>query len=126
MSVEPRRTGFRGLLHRLSTPVEELDEERLREFCRRQPNVVPIGGVKARELATVVGEVTSVRIVPKAGTSWLEVTVSDGRDRLVVMWTGRRRLPGMEPGRRLVLSGRASATGPGGRMLVMNPRYELL
>lgn len=118
--------GLRSLLHRLSVPVEELDEERLREFCERQPDVVPIGAVGARELATVVGEVTSVRIVPKVGTPWLEVTVSDGRDRLVAMWTGRRRLRGVEPGRRLVLSGRASTAGPGGRKLLMNPRYELL
>lgn len=118
--------GLRDLLHRLSTPVQELDEERLREFCQSQPDVLAIGTVKARELATVVGEVISVRIVPKAGTTWLEVTVSDGRDRLVAMWTGRSRLPGVEPGRRLVLSGRGSATGPGGRMLLMNPRYELL
>jgi RecG-like helicase len=118
--------GLRDVLHRLSTPLEELDEERLREFCQSQPDVIAIGAVRAREPATVVGEVTSVRIVPKAGTSWLEVTVSDGRDRLVAKWTGRRRLPGVEPGRRLVLSGRVSATGPGGRMLLMNPSYELL
>lgn len=118
--------GLRGMLHRLSTPVEELDEERLREFCERQPDVVPIAAVRAREEAGVVGEVTSVRMVPKVGSPWLEVTISDGRDRMVAMWTGRRRLAGVEPGRRLVLAGRASATGPGGRMLLMNPRYELL
>ena len=118
--------GVRDVLRRLSTPVEELDEERLREFCQTRPDAVPIADVEPRQSVTVVGEISSIRVVPEGGTSWLEVTVSDGRDRLVAMWTGRRRLPGLEPGRRLVLSGRASATGAGGRMLLMNPSYELL
>ncbi|HEX6425056.1 MAG TPA: OB-fold nucleic acid binding domain-containing protein [Acidimicrobiales bacterium] len=118
--------GLRSRLHRLSVPVEQLDEERLRAFCAGRPDAVPIGEVRPRALVTVVGEVTSVRFVPRAGTAWLEVTVSDGRDRMVAMWTGRRRLRGVEPGRRLLLAGRASATGPGGRMLLINPRYELL
>lgn len=118
--------GIRKHLQRLRSPVAVLDEEQLREFCADRPGAVPIRQVHSRELVTVVGEITSVRVVPKAGTSWLEVTVSDGSDRMVAMWTGRRRLPGIEPGRRLVFSGRASATGPGRRMLVMNPRYELL
>jgi hypothetical protein len=115
----------RDRLRRLSTPAHELDEARLREFCAGHPEAVPIGQVEARALVTVVGEVASVRVVPEAGATWLEVTISDGRDRLVAMWTGRRRLPGVEPGRRLILSGRASATGAGRRMLMMNPTYEL-
>lgn len=118
--------GIRDQLQRLTTPAEVLDEERLREFCANRPGVVPIHEVRARQIVTVVGEIVSVRVVPKVGTSWLEVTLSDGSHRMAAMWTGRRRLPGVEPGRRLVVSGRASATGPGGRMLLMNPRYELL
>ena len=118
--------GLRNLLHRLSVPIEDLDEQRLRDFCAGRADAVPIGAVSPRTLVTVVGEVTSVRFVPRAGTAWLEVTISDGRDRMVAMWTGRRRLRGVEPGRRLLLAGRASATGPGGRMLLINPRYELL
>lgn len=118
--------GVRDLLKRLSTPVEALDEERLHEFCLDHPDAIPIANVVDRQRVTVVGEVASVRIVPEAGTAWLEVTLSDGQDKLVAMWTGRRRLPGVEPGRRLVASGRASATGAGGRMLLMNPSYELI
>ncbi|HEX6236864.1 MAG TPA: OB-fold nucleic acid binding domain-containing protein [Acidimicrobiales bacterium] len=118
--------GLRGLLNRLSVPVEQLDEQRLREFCAGRQDAVPIGAVTPRAEVTVVGEVTSVRFVPRGGTAWLEATVSDGRDRMVAMWTGRRRLRGLEPGRRLLLAGRASQTGPGGRMVLMNPRYDLL
>ena len=77
--------GLRNLLHRLSVPIEELDEQRLRDFCAGRADAVPIGAVVPRTLVTVVGEVTSVRLVPRAGTAWLEATISDGRDRMVAM-----------------------------------------
>lgn len=117
---------LKNLLHRLTTPVQVLDEEQLREFCTSRPGVVAIAEVEARRPATVVGEISSVRIVPKAGAPWLEVTISDGTGKLVAMWTGRRRIAGIKPGQRLVLTGRPSATGPGGRLLIYNPLYELL
>jgi RecG-like helicase len=109
----------------LAQPATELDEERLRAFCAAHTEAVPIGEVRPRDEVTVVGEVTSVRVVPKREGSWLEATVTDGRDKMVAMWTGRRRLPGVTPGRRIVMTGRASE-GPGGRYVLLNPLYELL
>ena len=116
----------RKLLHRLTVSDAELDRERLRQFCRDLPGVTAIGDAKAREEITVAGEITSLRIVPRAGTPSLEATVNDGSGSLVVVWTGRRHIPGVAPGKRLVLTGRGSAHGPGGRLTVLNPRYELL
>jgi hypothetical protein len=117
---------LKNFLHKLTASVEELDEEQLREFCTARPGVIPIKEVVPREPATVVGEISSVRIVNKSGAPWLEVTVSDGTGKLVAMWTGRRKIAGIKPGQRLVLTGRASPTGPGGRLLIYNPLYELL
>lgn len=117
---------LKNLFRKLTTSPGALDEERLREFCTSRPGVIPIGEVVAREPSTVVGEITSVRIVPKVGAHWLEVTISDGSGKLVVMWTGRRRIAGIKPGQRLVVTGRAAPTGPGGRLLIHNPLYELL
>jgi len=118
---------LKNLLHKLRTPVDVLDEELLREFCAGRPGVVAIGTATAREPITIVGEIASVRIVNKpGGAPWLEVTVTDGTAKLVAMFTGRRRIAGIKPGQRLVLTGRASATGPGGRLLIYNPLYELL
>lgn len=118
---------LKKMLQRLTAPVTELDEERLREFCANVPDVTPIRDLAPRMEATVVGEVQSLRIVPRGGGSpSLEATVTDGTDSLVVVWTGRRRIAGVSPGRRLVLSGRGAPIGAGGRLLVYNPRYELL
>ena len=117
---------LKNFLHKLTASVEELDEEQLRDFCTSRPGVVSISDVVPRQPSTVVGEISSVRIVRKAGAPWLEVTVSDGTGKLVAMWTGRRKIAGIKPGQRLVLTGRSSPSGPGGRLLVYNPLYELL
>ena len=45
---------------------------------------------------------------------------------MVVVWTGRRNIPGVAPGKRLVLSGRGAPQGAAARLTVFNPRYELL
>lgn len=117
---------LRKLLQRLTVTDAELDRERLRLFCKDLPGVTPIREAEPRKEFTVAGEISSLRIVPRAGSPSLEATVSDGTGSLVVVWTGRRHIPGVSPGTRLVLSGRGAPHGAGGRLLVLNPRYELL
>jgi len=110
----------------LTTPVTELDAERLRKFCESRPGAVSIVDLPPRVEGTVAGEITSVRIVPRAGSPSMEATLTDGTGSLVVVWTGRRKIAGVAPGKRLVVSGRGAATGPKGRLLMFNPSYELL
>ena len=117
---------FRKLLHRLTVPDAELDRERLRQFCEGQPGVIAIGEAEARKEITVAGEISSLRIVPRAGTPSLEATVSDGTGSLVIVWTGRRHIAGVAPGKRLVVSGRGTPQGARSRLTLLNPRYELL
>ncbi len=117
---------FRKLLHRLTTSDADLDRERLQQFCRDVPGVIPIVDAQPRKEITVAGEISSLRIVPRAGTPSLEVTVKDGSGSVVIVWTGRRHVPGVAPGRRLVVSGRGTPQGSGARITLLNPRYELL
>ncbi|MCA1692344.1 MAG: OB-fold nucleic acid binding domain-containing protein [Actinobacteria bacterium] len=117
---------LKKMLHRLTTPVSELDLERLKEFCAGHAHCAPIGEAKARQEVSLVGEITSVRIVPRAGSPSLEASISDGTGTIVAVWTGRRRIAGVGPGKRLMITGRGAPIGPGGRLLFYNPRYELL
>ncbi len=118
---------LRGAFQRLRTPVGDLDRARLRDYCAAVPGTTRINDVEPRQEATVVGEITSIRIVPRPdGSSWLEATVSDGTGSLFVMWTGRTHIAGVKPGRCILVSGRGAPTGPGRRLLIYNPRYELL
>ncbi len=110
----------------LTKTPSELDEQRLKDFCGKQANCSPMGRALARQEVSLVGEVTALRIVPRAGSPSLEATISDGSGSIVAVWTGRRRIAGVAPGKRLVVNGRGAPTGPGGRLLYLNPRYELL
>lgn len=116
-----------GLLDKLRTTVEEADRVKLADFCTSFTDATAIADLQPREYATVVGEITSVRIVPKTdGSPWLEATVKDGSGALVVMWTGRRRMPGIRTGRRLKVVGRGAPSGTAQRLKILNPEYELL
>jgi len=112
---------------KFTASVAELDSEKLREYCSRVEGTVRIADAAPREIITVVGEITSLRIVPRpVGVPWLEATVSDGTGNLMVMWTGRRRIAGVAAGKKIMVSGRGAPKGKGGRLLITNPTYELL
>ena len=118
---------LKDFLKRQPAPVEQTDDEGPTDFYATHSEVAPIGEARARQPITVVGEITSVRIVPKTeGSPWLEATVSDGTGKLIALWTGRRRIAGIASGQRLILTGRPAPSGPGGRLQIYNPLYELL
>ena len=117
---------LKNVLHRLTAPMSELDEEKLKEFCAGRSECLSISEAQPRKEVTLVGEITSLRIVPRAGSPSLEATISDGTGALIAVWTGRRRIAGVAPGRRLMINGRGAPIGYRGRLLIYNPRYELL
>jgi RecG-like helicase len=117
---------LRDMFKKLSTSVSDDDTARLREFCAGTPHTTPINEVAPRSEATIVGEISTLRIVPRAGSPTLQATITDGTGYLTAVWTGRRRIAGVAPGKRLVIAGRGAPTGPNGRLEILNPRYELL
>jgi hypothetical protein len=114
---------LRKAVRRLTKPVEELDREALGAYCDGL-GVAPMNEITVRAPTRVAGEVRSVRIVPRAGAPALEVTVSDGRGSVVGVFLGRRKISGMSPGRRVLLSGVAGRDA--NRFIVYNPEYKLL
>jgi hypothetical protein len=118
---------LKKMFERLSKPTRVLDQEKLRLFCEAHTEATPIAKVHPRDDAIIVGEISSLRIVPRAnGSQWLEATVTDGTGTVVAMWTGRRRIAGVHPGQRISIHGRGAPSGPGRRLQLLNPAYELL
>ncbi len=113
---------LRNALKRLGASVDELDREKLREFATGVEGAVPIGEVPVRKPVVVAGEVRSMRIVPRAGAPACEVTVSDGGGLLVAVFLGRRSIPGLTTGRRIVLLGVVAERGR--ERLMLNPVYR--
>jgi hypothetical protein len=82
-----------------------------------------IADVVDRERVDLQGSLRTVTLRPRGGVPALEAELYDGSGVVTVVWLGRRRIAGIEPGRVIRVSGR---TGLQDTTRVMyNPRYEL-
>lgn len=124
MSTTDATTGrLRRLLHKLSADDEQLEAEEL------QSNVAPLGATAIadctnRSYVCVAGTVRTVTLRPLGGVPTLEAELYDGSGIVELVWLGRRRIVGVEPGRSLVARGRLTTDGD--RRTIFNPLYDLL
>lgn len=87
-------------------------------------HVTPIAEAPVRQRVLIAGEVQGLQVVPRAGSPSLEVTVADGSGRAAAVFYGRRRLGGVDPGRRVLLEGVGRIER--GRLLLVNPAYTIV
>jgi len=71
----------------------------------------------------MVGRLRSVELSPKDAVAMLEAELFDGTDGVTLIWVGRRRIAGIEPGRKIKVRGRVAIRN--GRKVLYNPHYEL-
>ena len=93
-------------------------------FGERARGTIPIGDAQWRQRVRVAGRVRSVRVQPRAGTSNLECLLADDSGMLLLVFQGRRRIPGIQPGARLVVEGMVGDWAR--RQAILNPDYELI
>ncbi|GAA2245543.1 OB-fold nucleic acid binding domain-containing protein [Streptomyces amakusaensis] len=113
---------FRRMLDRLSSSQQDLESEELREDTQAS-GCTRIAECGDRQIVRVTGTLRTVTLRPRAGVPALEAELFDGTAPLDVVWLGRRSIVGIEPGRRLIVSGRISMSQ--GRRVLFNPTYEL-
>jgi hypothetical protein len=85
---------------------------------------ISIADAPDREPVRIRGVLRTVTLRPRGGVPALEAELDDGTGVLTVVWLGRRRIAGIEPGRSVSVQGRIGAH-EGGR-IIFNPRYELM
>jgi hypothetical protein len=112
-----------SLLHRLTASVSNLDAAELREEVE-QRSCVPLRELQRGGCVQVVGRLRAVVYTPSETVPTLEAELFDGSDSIDLVWLGRRRITGVEPGRRVVARGRVGMHS--GRKVIYNPWYELL
>jgi amino acid transporter len=93
-------------------------------LAQRAGATTPIAGVQPRHRVRVAGRVKSVRVQPRAGTSNLECVLSDGTGGLLLVFQGRPKIAGIDPGARLVAEGMVGTWGR--RPAMLNPSFELV
>jgi hypothetical protein len=95
------------------------------EYARSERSQhVSIADAPNRERVKLRGSLRTVTLRPRGGVPALEAELDDGSGVITVVWLGRRRIAGIEPGRAIEVEGRIGAYD-GGRVLY-NPRYELM
>jgi len=85
--------------------------------------ITPIGAVKWKQRVTIEGRIRVVSVGTAAGKS-LEAQVFDETGGLRLLFFGRTRIPGIEPGSLVRVSGTVGEYK--GHLALANPRYELL
>lgn len=96
----------------------ELREESLAQGCR------PITSETDREVVTLAGRITAVTVRPRATTPALVAQVYDGSVSVQLVWLGRRRIHGIEPGAHVKVTGLLCR--PNGVPTIYNPAYDLM
>jgi amino acid transporter len=93
-------------------------------FGERGADTIPIGEAQWRKRVRVAGRVKSVRVQPRAGTSNLEAVLADDTGKLLLVFQGRRRIPGIQPGAKLLVEGMVGDWSH--HQAILNPDYELI
>ena len=111
-----------SLLNRLTASAHHLDAAELRSEVERL-SCQPLGELRRGAFVTVTGRIRAVVYTPRENVPTLEAELFDGSAAIVLVWLGRRRIAGVEPGRRLVARGRVGVHDD--RLAIYNPWYEL-
>lgn len=88
-----------------------------------QAGCCPISEAEDRSRVTLQGVLRTVTLRPRGGVPALEAELYDGTSVITVIWLGRRRIAGIEPGRQIQVQGRIGTQH--GHRVIFNPRYEL-
>jgi hypothetical protein len=110
------------LVHRLTSDVNELDADDLSREAEAL-GAARACDCKSGEEVTVLGRLRSVELCPRDAVATLEAELYDGTEGITLVWLGRRRIAGIEPGRTIKARGRIAERD--GRKVLYNPYYEL-
>ncbi len=109
-------------LQKLTADDQTVDAQELQSDVA-SAGCAPLSACRKGQVVTVTGRLKSVVYTPRETVPTLEAELFDGSGSVTLVWLGRRRIPGIEPGRRLTARGRFAAFD--GRRVIYNPWYEL-
>jgi hypothetical protein len=113
---------FRRMLRRLTSDVDVLDADDLSADAQRD-GAQCVSDSSCGQEVTMLGRLRSVEFRPQNVDASLEAELFDGTDGVTLIWLGRRRIPGIEPGRTMRVRGRLALRD--GRKVLYNPFYEI-
>ena len=113
---------FSRLVRKLTSDVEELDADEM-SIRSGAEGAQRACDCRSGEEVTVMGRLRSVELCPTNEAATLEAELFDGTQGVTLIWLGRRRIAGIEPGRTIKVRGRMAERD--GHKVLYNPYYEL-
>jgi hypothetical protein len=115
-----------GVIRRFLDRLTESDEARhaaeIRTWSESVPGAIRIGGAPIREPVKIAGVVRRLTVFPMEGQETLEALLFDGTGDAVIVFMGRRGIPGLTLGTRVVVEGVLGEKR--GQVRMVNPRFE--
>jgi RecJ-like exonuclease len=122
MTVDKGDGYWRRLIRKLTSDVEDLDADDMSAAIEAS-GAQRACDCRSGQEVTVLGRLRSVELSPGDAVATLEAELFDGTEGVTLVWLGRRRIPGIEPGRTVKAKGRIAVRD--GRKVLYNPYYEL-
>ena len=118
--------GLLDPVRRFFSRMAETDEQRyadeIQEWSATVPGTVRIRDAATRSRVKLAGVVRRITVRPLEGSESLEALIDDGTGEVNVVWMGRRSIPGVNLGTRLVVEGVLGQQRSERRLV--NPTFE--
>lgn len=120
--ASPATGYFRRLGKKLTEDIDQRDAHEMAQVAAASGAQRASDCCRGEEV-TMLGRLRSVEACPKASGAGMEAEFFDGTDTITLVWIGRRRIPGIEPGKTVKIRGRVGERGT--ERVIYNPHYEL-
>ena len=114
---------LRRAFRRFTADESDLAAEELHDVCD-SAGATHIKDAPMRQRVRIAGVIRGVTLRPVGGVPALEADLFDGTGSVDVVWLGRRRIAGIDPGTQIIAEGRIGEQR--GRLMMFNPAYTLL
>jgi RecG-like helicase len=114
--------GLRRSLRRMAESDEQRLNEEIRGWAERVPGSTRIAEAPSRSRAKIAGVVRRITVRPLEGYESLEALISDGTGEIEIVWMGRRSIPGLSLGTKVIVDGVVGENR--GERRIVNPTFE--
>jgi hypothetical protein len=114
--------GLRRALHRMAESDEERLADEIQSWAETVPGSTRIAEAPLRSRAKLAGVVRRITVRPLEGYESLEALISDGTGEIEIVWMGRRSIPGLSLGTKVIVDGVVGENR--GERRVVNPTFE--
>ena len=124
IELDPGSALLAGETVRRSERDRDRDRDEAQSPTPEIAGATPISELRWRDRAIVAGRIRTMRIQPWSGVPTVECSIVDGsRQTLLIVFLGRREVPGLRTGTVVSVEGRIGTHR--GQLAVVNPRYEI-